>query len=135
MSKSKSEDLGLWKEFRRRGNPELGSKYFQLEGPEHLYYVCLSVRPSVCHTCGQRGSRSGRATKNEVRSHVLFTSSIFMHSSVFILNRHLSILNNTQSSEDSEDYILFFQYFIFLDYHFLFFFLLCCHCFFFHELS
>ena len=31
-----------------------------LEGPEPLYHV----RPSVRHTCGQRGPRSGRATKN-----------------------------------------------------------------------
>ena len=37
--------------------------------------VCLSVYLSVCHTCGQRGPRSGRATKNSVRSHVLRTSS------------------------------------------------------------
>ena len=27
--------------------------------------VCLSVHPSVCHTCGQRDPRSGRASKNK----------------------------------------------------------------------
>ena len=36
-------------------------KYFLLEGPEPLYYVYLPV----CHTCGQRGPRSGRASKTK----------------------------------------------------------------------
>ena len=90
-------------------------------------YVCLSVRLSHLRSAG---SAERTSNKNQIRSHVLFTSSIFIHSSAFILNRYLSILNNTQSSEDSEDYILFFQYFIFVDDHFLFFFLLCCQFFF-----
>ena len=43
-----------------------------------LSVVCLlfclsSICISVCHTCGQRGPRRGRATKNQVRSHVLNT--------------------------------------------------------------
>ena len=28
-------------------NPKLSSKYLILEGPEPLYYVCLSVTPAV----------------------------------------------------------------------------------------
>ena len=40
-----------------------------LEGTELLYYVCLSVRPPVCHTCGQRGLQSGRASHVFARVH------------------------------------------------------------------
>ena len=34
-------------------NPNLVSKYVSLEGPEHLYYVCLSVYSSVCLSVSQ----------------------------------------------------------------------------------
>ena len=46
-------------------------------GPEHLYYVCLSVCVSVCHTYGQRLKKT-RGVENEVRSRalVLRTTSI-----------------------------------------------------------
>ena len=40
--------------------------------------LSLSVRPSVCHTCGQRGHQSGRATKRLGRYNVFCTSSIWL---------------------------------------------------------
>ena len=45
-------------------DPELCRNHLTLEGPEHLYYVCLSVTPAVS------GPRSGRA-KNEPMYSVL----------------------------------------------------------------
>ena len=56
-----------------------------LERPEPLCYVCLSVCPSVRHTCGQRhkrtlGPKSGRATKTKF-SREFCTSRIQDHGS------------------------------------------------------
>ena len=48
--------------------PKFVFKYLILEGPEYLYYLCLSATPAVS------GLRSGRAT---VRSHVLCTSKLW----------------------------------------------------------
>ena len=47
--------------------PELSFKKLldmTLEGPENLSCVC----PSVCHICGQRGSRSGQASNQKIGS-------------------------------------------------------------------
>ena len=45
--------------------------------PEQIARIKLisSVRPSVCHTCGQQGPPSGRSTKNKVRRRILGVGS------------------------------------------------------------